>query len=137
MPTRSMARGQISSGSTRSSTGASGRTTATSTWWTPGPRATAGGTSKFRLEAIEADEGDLPSEDVTITHEVPRNRVIPSHIKQEVWKRDNGRCVLCGSADELHFDHVLPFSRGGTSLTASNVQLLCVRHNLQKSAKIE
>ncbi|MFO1121541.1 MAG: HNH endonuclease [Hyphomicrobiales bacterium] len=92
---------------------------------------------KFRLEAIEADEGNLPSEDVTIAHEVPRNRVIPSHIKQEVWKRNNGRCILCGSADELHFDHVLPFSRGGTSLTASNVQLLCARHNLQKSAKIE
>ena len=45
--------------------------------------------------------------------------------------------IFVGAADELHFDHVLPFSRGGTSLTASNVQLLCARHNLQKSAKIE
>jgi len=47
-----------------------------------------------------------------------------------------GKCTKCGASDELHFDHVLPFSNGGTSLTADNVQLLCARHNLQKSAKI-
>jgi 5-methylcytosine-specific restriction endonuclease McrA len=41
------------------------------------------------------------------------------------------------AADELHFDHVLPFSKGGTSLKVENVQLLCARHNLSKSAKIE
>jgi 5-methylcytosine-specific restriction endonuclease McrA len=57
-------------------------------------------------------------------------------VKQEVWKRDQGRCVECGATDELHFDHVVPFSKGGTSLTAENVQLLCARHNLMKSANI-
>jgi 5-methylcytosine-specific restriction endonuclease McrA len=31
---------------------------------------------------------------------------------------------------------VLPFSKGGTSLNAQNVQLLCMRHNLAKGAKI-
>ena len=51
--------------------------------------------------------------------------------------RDQGRCVECGATDELHFDHVVPFSKGGTSLTAENVQLLCARHNLQKSARIQ
>ncbi len=64
-------------------------------------------------------------------------RVIPSKVKQEVWKRDSGQCVLCGSKDNLHFDHELPFSKGGTSLTPKNVRLLCMKHNLQKSAKIE
>ena len=39
--------------------------------------------------------------------------------------------------DELHFDHVLPYAKGGTSLTAENVQLLCARHNLSKSDKIQ
>jgi len=65
------------------------------------------------------------------------NRIIPSKVKQEVWKRDNGRCVLCESQENLHFDHELPFSKGGTSLTAKNVRLLCMKHNLKKSAKIE
>lgn len=68
---------------------------------------------------------------------IEHKRVIPSNVKQAVWKRDNGRCVLCGSQDNLHFDHELPFSKGGTSLTTKNVRLLCMKHNLEKSAKIE
>ncbi len=67
----------------------------------------------------------------------PRSRVIPSQIKQLVWARDNGMCVLCGSKDELHFDHDLPYSLGGTSISQENVRLLCARHNLAKSNKIE
>jgi 5-methylcytosine-specific restriction endonuclease McrA len=63
--------------------------------------------------------------------------VIPSEVKLAVWKRDRGRCVTCGSEDNLHFDHVLAFSRGGSSLLAENVQLLCARHNLSKSDRIE
>jgi 5-methylcytosine-specific restriction endonuclease McrA len=58
-------------------------------------------------------------------------------VKLEVWKRDGGKCVTCGAKDELHFDHIIPFSKGGTSLKADNVQLLCARHNLEKSDKIE
>jgi hypothetical protein len=30
----------------------------------------------------------------------------------------------------------IPFSKGGSSLTASNVRLLCAKHNLEKSDKI-
>lgn len=66
-----------------------------------------------------------------------RSRLIPSEVKKEVWKRDGGKCVICGARDELHFDHDLPYSKGGTSITAANVKLLCARHNLQKSDKIE
>ena len=66
-----------------------------------------------------------------------QTRLIPSEVKKEVWKRDKGMCVLCGATHNLHFDHDLPFSKGGTSLTAKNVRLLCIKHNLEKSAKIE
>ena len=62
--------------------------------------------------------------------------MIPSDVKLAVWKRDRGRCVACGSTDNLHFDHVLPYSKGGSSLLAENVQLLCARHNLAKSDRI-
>ena len=66
-----------------------------------------------------------------------RRRVIPTHVKLEVWQRDGAKCSMCGATDELHFDHILPFAKGGTSLTAANVQLLCARHNLAKSDRIE
>lgn len=65
-----------------------------------------------------------------------RSRVIPTEVKLEVWKRDKGQCVKCGASDELHFDHILPYAKGGTSVTVENVQILCARHNLAKSDKI-
>ncbi|PKL46861.1 MAG: HNH endonuclease [Planctomycetes bacterium HGW-Planctomycetes-1] len=63
-------------------------------------------------------------------------RAIPTPVKVEVWKRDQGKCVICGSKDNLHFDHDVPYSKGGSSITAKNVRLLCARHNLSKSDKI-
>ncbi|MEM1043770.1 MAG: HNH endonuclease [Bacteroidota bacterium] len=86
---------------------------------------------KFKLIAVVEEH---PSQ----TKRLPeRRRLIPSRVKREVWKRDKGRCVVCGATDELHFDHVIPYSKGGASVTAKNVQVLCARHNLRKGAKIE
>lgn len=65
-----------------------------------------------------------------------QTRVIPTVVKVEVWKRDQGHCVICGSRENLHFDHDVPFSKGGSSITAKNVRLLCAKHNLEKSNKI-
>lgn len=86
---------------------------------------------KFRLEAVEKE---LDSISVPLPN---RTRLIPSAVKQEVWLRDGGKCTLCQANDELHFDHIIPYSKGGSSLVAKNIQLLCARHNLNKSAKIE
>jgi len=69
--------------------------------------------------------------------EFEHTRLIPSEVKKEVWKRDKGKCVKCGADKNLHFDHDLPFSLGGTSLTAKNIKLLCAKCNLSKSNKIE
>ena len=91
---------------------------------------------KFKLVAVENVLNDQASEDEQET-DTKRSRIIPTHIKLEVWKRDKGKCVKCGASGELHFDHILPFSKGGTSLKVENVQLLCARHNLEKSAKIQ
>jgi len=87
---------------------------------------------KFYLQAIEDSQESGPSET-----DLAHRRHIPSEVKKEVWKRDKGRCVLCGCADNLHFDHDLPWSKGGASITAENVRLLCARHNLQKRDRIE
>ena len=87
---------------------------------------------KFKLEAVEGEEDlSLPAPD----RPAPR-RIIPTSVKLEMWKRDGGKCVVCGANNELHFDHDVPFSRGGTSMTAANVQLLCARHNLEKHDSI-
>lgn len=91
---------------------------------------------KFKLVAIEGVEDESLSEDLP-NRLVERSRIIPTNVKLAVWARDGGRCVTCGASDELHFDHVVPFSKGGTSLKAENIQLLCARHNLQKSARIQ
>jgi len=94
-----------------------------------------GGRRIFRFKLRASDNpGDPPEEryDV-ITH----TRLIPTEVKKEVWKRDKGKCVLCGSQENLHFDHDLPFSKGGTSLLSGNIRLLCAKHNLLKRDKIE
>ncbi len=87
---------------------------------------------KFKLVAIDEIE---PLESLAASAFVHR-RIIPTPVKLEVWKRDGGKCVECGATTELHFDHVIPYSKGGTSITADNVQLLCARHNLEKHDKI-
>lgn len=91
---------------------------------------------KFRLEASDTAIIDSLMPEGAVS-ELEHPRVIPGVIKQEVFKRDDGKCVICGAKDELHFDHVIPYSRGGSSLVAENVQILCARHNLEKSAKIQ
>jgi hypothetical protein len=84
---------------------------------------------KFRLEL----DGEATAQPIkTPVGDLEQTRVIPTSVKLAVWKRDGGRCVQCGSNDNLHFDHVIPFSRGGSSLREENIQLLCARHNLEK-----
>lgn len=88
---------------------------------------------KFRLVAVEEEVDERRStESLTATR-----RLIPTRVKLEVWERDGGKCVLCGATDNLHFDHIIPYSKGGSSNTAANVQLLCAKHNLEKHDKIE
>ncbi len=90
-------------------------------------------TFKFKLRVLEGTIDSVQAEN----HELLHNRLIPTEVKMKVWKRDNGKCVLCASQENLHFDHVVPFSKGGTSLLAENIQILCAKHNLQKRDKIE
>jgi 5-methylcytosine-specific restriction endonuclease McrA len=61
------------------------------------------------------------------------SRAIPQDVKIKVAARDAGRCRQCGSTIELHFDHVIPWSKGGAN-TATNIQLLCGPCNRRKGA---
>lgn len=62
-------------------------------------------------------------------------RLIPESVKFKVWRRDGGKCVRCGSQRGLEFDHIIPFSKGGSN-TARNIQLLCESCNRSKSDSI-
>lgn len=65
----------------------------------------------------------------------PRREAIPRVVQREVWQRDGGRCVECSSKAKLCFDHIVPFSKGGSN-TVRNLQLLCERCNLSKGNRI-
>jgi len=86
---------------------------------------------KFLLQPIEVKVGSKE-----IVEDFEFSRRIPTNIKKLVWERDNGKCVDCGVRENLHFDHVIPFSKGGSSTDPKNIQILCGKHNLQKSAHI-
>jgi 5-methylcytosine-specific restriction endonuclease McrA len=60
---------------------------------------------------------------------------IPEAVRHEVWRRDKGRCVDCGSRERLELDHIIPVSAGGSS-TARNIELRCEDCNRRKGALI-
>lgn len=75
-----------------------------------------------------------PSSALHIAPAGERNtRAIPQDVKIAVSVRDRGMCRQCGSRQNLHFDHVVPWSRGGAN-TVNNIQLLCGPCNLRKGA---
>lgn len=63
------------------------------------------------------------------------DRYISPEVRREVWRRDQGRCVQCGSQLNLEFDHIIPISKGGSN-TVRNIQLLCEKCNREKRDKI-
>lgn len=91
---------------------------------------------KFKLQIAGTEERDHP---VVAPPALEDDRLVPSWVKLEVWKRDQGRCAYpsCGATSGLHFDHIIPYSKGGSSKDPANVQILCGRHNLAKHDKIE
>jgi hypothetical protein len=89
---------------------------------------------KFKLRLASADEGPGPA---TEPRGPEDDRIIPSWVKLEVWKRDQGKCLKCGTGTGLHFDHIIPYSKGGSSKDPANIQILCARHNLEKRDNIE
>lgn len=88
---------------------------------------------KFKLNLLNETEFSINDEPIDIEHD----RLIPTSVKLQVRKRDRGKCVQCGSQNNLHFDHIIPYSKGGSSLVAENIQILCARHNISKKDKIE
>ena len=60
---------------------------------------------------------------------------IPQNVRDRVWNRDGGKCVQCGSNENIEFDHIIPISKGGSN-SYRNLQILCEKCNRSKSNKI-
>jgi 5-methylcytosine-specific restriction endonuclease McrA len=81
------------------------------------------GSGKTRGKAPASSEGTKHS------------RYVPAAVRDEVWRRDEGRCAFvgidghrCGSTHMLELHHIVPFAKGGPS-TAPNLTLTCAVHN--------
>ncbi|MEK6272976.1 MAG: HNH endonuclease signature motif containing protein [Actinomycetota bacterium] len=62
-------------------------------------------------------------------------QAIPEQVRHEVWRRDQGHCVDCGSRERLEYDHIIPVAQGGSN-TARNIELRCERCNRSKGARV-
>lgn len=49
---------------------------------------------------------------------------ITQKVKQQVWERDGGRCIICGSRQAMPNAHYIPRSQGGLGIP-ENVVTLC------------
>lgn len=70
--------------------------------------------------------------EIVVKHKTKR---LPSkRLEVQVLMRDGNKCRLCGitvSGDNIHFDHIKPWSKGGETVL-ENLQVLCEKHNLAK-----
>lgn len=78
-------------------------------------------------------------ESVTETAEARRRgRYVSFQTKMRVVRRDNYTCQECGKHlrdNEVEFDHIIPFSKGGSS-EEHNIRLTCFDCNREKSDEI-
>jgi len=56
-------------------------------------------------------------------------------IRRQVFT-NSSKCVKCGSNLGLQIDHIYPKSKGGSDVLG-NLQVLCVKFNLEKGNKFE
>lgn len=63
-----------------------------------------------------------------------RHRPITKAQRERIFKRDGNKCTVCGSTRNLHIDHRVPISKGGTS-DDDNLRLLCEKCNTTKGNK--
>jgi 5-methylcytosine-specific restriction enzyme A len=64
------------------------------------------------------------------------SRYIPAKVRYEILAESGKRCKICGACSDdgitqLHIDHILPFSKGGSN-DKSNLRILCSTCNLGK-----
>jgi hypothetical protein len=85
-----------------------------------------------KAKAIENLPGIKKEDEIVFKHKT--KRYPGERLKVQVLMRDGNKCRLCGATitgDNIHFDHIIPWSKGGETVL-ENLQVLCKRHNLAK-----
>lgn len=63
------------------------------------------------------------------------DRPTSRRVRELIFTRDGTECRACGTEKNLHIDHVVPRSAGGSD-DLNNLQVLCGSCNSRKGAKI-
>ena len=105
------------------------------TWGLETPLVQLCGGSTAKLRELVSVGLDQPEQPVKPTTPQRRRPNLTNALMSKVWIRDNGACVECGSQEDLEFDHIVPFSKGGSS-TEENLRILCRRCNRSRGARI-
>ena len=95
-----------------------------------------------RVSALMADE-DVQKKSGVYEYLLTGNekalsiRAFDQRTKREVYERQGHKCAICGEEfefEQMHGDHIKPWSRGGHT-TPDNCQMLCRDCNLKKGAQ--
>ncbi|MEH7000848.1 HNH endonuclease [Priestia megaterium] len=97
--------------------------------------------AKWVEENMNYIEENYPDHLVLVKKRFRRQR-FPVWLKEAVFYRDKGTCVLCRNdlsnlirtVNKIHIDHIVPLELYGTN-DASNMQLLCSTCNTKKGAR--
>lgn len=63
-------------------------------------------------------------------------RTFEDNVRRSKYEQQAGKCAICGKPflfEEMHGDHIKPWSKGGKTIP-DNCQMLCVTDNLKKSS---
>jgi len=92
------------------------------------------------INSTSEEEASIEEENIEVTNKPQiefkhKTKRQPSErLKVQVLMRDGNKCKLCGTTvtgDNIHFDHIKPWSKGGETVL-ENLQVLCETHNLAK-----
>jgi HNH endonuclease len=85
--------------------------------------------------AGESLDGQLPNLELQDRSGMMENSLPSAWVKMHVWRRDHGKCVLCGGHERVWFDYTVPVLQGGSN-TEQNMRLICENCRRNKSVQI-
>lgn len=85
------------------------------------------------IEDVRPPSSDIPLASCGVPHVGSGGSLWSTY--RAVYHRDAGQCQMCGLTSDLHLDHKIPKSKGGSD-TMENLWLLCAKCNLSKSDTI-
>lgn len=94
-------------------------------------------------EFLRSGQVTVPEEYLNEKGKIKRCSYFPTWVKNAIYYRDQGRCVLCQrdltglvSVDKrVHYDHIVPLNLWGVN-DPCNLQLLCEECNLKKAGTL-